>query len=132
MPIRMTVKIDPHVWKSTKDFPGRYRRRFKLAMNEALAVLHGQVVLNLSGPSHTRFPGNGNPFPGTLTGRMKQSVHARQRQGGNRFFGVVGPNVVYARKQNEMRPFMAPALRKQLNAIQNIFSQAADDLAGGR
>lgn len=132
MPISMTIKIDPKLWKSTKDFKARYRRRFKLAMNQANAAVHGQVRRNLSGPSHTLFPGNGNPFPGVLTGRMRNSIHSRIKIESDGITGITGPNVKYARRQNKLRPFMAPALQRQRDRVQDIFDQASADVAAGK
>ena len=131
MPVTLKIDIKPKTWLATDDFARRYRRRMVLAMNIANSVVHGQVRTYLSGPSHTRFPGNGNPFPGTLTGRMKNSVHSRVKSDQDGVVGITGPNVKYARRQDNLRPFLKPALEAQLLTVERIFQAATDDLAAG-
>lgn len=138
MPLTYKVKIDPKLWKSSQDFRSRYQKRFKLAMFRALSILHGQVRRNLSGPSHTRFPGNGNPFPGTLSSRLKNSVHIRPIQmAADGMIGITGPNVKYARAHEfgigvPKRPYLAPALKLRLNDVDKVFKTAIEELAAGQ
>lgn len=95
--IRMKFTISNGEWKALNKWTRTFVRNMTGAVIQAQNVLHTQIRLNLSGPSHVLFPGNGNPFPGTITGRMKNSITAPPpvvRAG--KITGIVGPNVWYA------------------------------------
>lgn len=99
-----------------------------LAVRKGLSVLHGQIRINLSGPSHSLFPGNGNPFPGTVTGRMKNSINAKVQSGRDFVIGRVGPNVSYAVRHEygfgvPKRPYLSPALKRQRKNINRFFRE---------
>lgn len=70
--------------------------QIKKGFIKAGTMIERQTKKNLSGQSHTRFPGNGNPFIGTLTGRLKQSVNSQVTQGFGDTVLRVGPHVEYA------------------------------------
>lgn len=95
-------------------------RAIRRALTKAGAWVERQAKKNLSGPSHTRFPGNGNPYPGVLTGRLRASVTSQV--GSDGMSVRIGPNTVYAAIQEfggtagrggsaviPARPYMWPA-----------------------
>lgn len=43
-------------------------------LKDGSIILERQIVRNLSGPSHTRQPGNSNPYPGALSGDLKRAI----------------------------------------------------------
>ncbi len=96
-------------------------KQLKIAIRRIGVKLERQSKKNLSGPSHTRFPGNPNPFPGVLTGRLRQSVTAQFSDEG--LTVRVGPDTVYARAQEygmdtiPARPYLGPALTEKLEEI---------------
>ena len=120
------IKIDPSRWYSIERWLATNKRELKLAMRSAMSVLHSQIHRNLSGPSHVRFPGNGNPFPGVLTGRMRNSINAKIRSGSDWIKGTVGPNVTYAAAHEfghghvPKRPYLTPAWKKQQKVVRKI------------
>ncbi len=118
--ILIKVTFTKEQWGSVENFAKNGTNEIKLAIRKGLSLIHGQIIRNISGPSHTRFPGNGNPFPGVLTGRMKQSVHAKIKTRTDYIRGVTGPNTSYAAKQNEMRPFIKPAWEKVRKKVRQI------------
>ena len=125
----ITVNIDPKYWRATRAFLRTHEQKLHAAMTESLALLHMRIRLNLSGPSHTLFPGNGNPFPGVITGRMRNSINAEIKTGDGYMIGRVGPNVNYARKHEfgegvKRRPFLKPAFVKHHMQIRRIFQKA--------
>lgn len=90
-----------------------------------MSLLHSQIHTNLSGPSHVRFPGNGNPFPGVLSGRMRNSINAKITSGSDWIIGKVGPNVKYAVNHERglgvtKRPFLGPAWKKQQKNVRRV------------
>jgi phage gpG-like protein len=48
--------------------------KIRLGLRDASIVLERQIVKNLSGLSHTRQPGNGNPFVGAVSGDLKRAI----------------------------------------------------------
>ena len=125
----ITMDIDPKYWRATRSFLRTHEQKLHAAMAEALGILHMQVRLNLSGPSHTLFPGNGNPFPGVITGRMRNSINAEIDTGDGYMIGKVGPNVNYARKHIDgdgvkKRNFLKPAWMRHHMQIRRIFQKA--------
>ena len=48
--------------------------KIKLGLRDASIILERQIVKNVSGQSHTRFPGNPNPFIGVVTGNLRKAV----------------------------------------------------------
>lgn len=127
--ITFQVKIHPKDWRAVRRWSKVYRRNMNDAMRQALAVLHGQIFVNLSGPSHTLFPGNGNPFPGTVTGRMKNSLSAQVYNRPREVRGVVGPNVHYAIKHItgdgvKKRDYLTPAFKKRRREVNRILRRA--------
>jgi len=126
------IKLDPSKWNSMEEFLRTHKREIKMFMRAAMSVLHSQIHTNLSGPSHTKFPGNGNPYPGVLTGRMRNSINAKITSGSDWMKGVVGPNVKYARRQNDMRPFLKPAWKKQRKKVHQIFKDRMNKALGGK
>ena len=130
--IKFTVDIKPKEWHAVSAWSKTYRQKMIAAMRNALSVMTRRIVLNLSGMSHTLFPGNGNPFPGTISGRMKNSVSATVRTRSNIVKGVVGPNVYYAvnhvlGRGVPKRDFLTPALKKEQAKINRILRDAIKD-----
>lgn len=128
MTISLKVHMDKKQWDSIESYLKTNRKHMKLAIRKGLAVLHTQIRENLSGPSHTLFPDNGNPFPGTLTGRMKNSINAKIVSGRDFIIGKVGPNVDYAVKHEygfgvPKRPYLGPALKRQRKRIRQLFQE---------
>ena len=93
--------------KFAKQFPGKLQKAFK---NIGI-VLTGKVKRNLSGESHTKYPGTSNPYPGVITGRLRASVNFRTYGGAsaNRMGVEIGPNTNYAESVNYLYPYMVPA-----------------------
>lgn len=71
-----------------------FESRIKRAIINVGAIFERQIKKNLSGPSHTRFPGVSNPFPGVLTGTLRRSVTSQTFDQG--FAVRIGPNTEYA------------------------------------
>ena len=110
---------------------GRLKRgmgpRVKKGLARAGAIIQRDVMEKLSGPSHVRFPGHSNPFPGVDTGRLRASVTSQYDPSGPR--QRVGTGVRYAPflefgtdKMPDGYPFMAPAVDDKMDA-------AVDELA---
>lgn len=135
--ISIQIRLEPDKWKSIEHFLKTYAANIRGAMFEALAVLQGQIKLNLSGPSHTNFPGNGNPFPGVVSGVMRNTVNVKVRSRGDLIVGFVGPRVKYAifhitgTRFMEKRDFLTPAYEKKRKKIQRIFNGAVRNALKG-
>lgn len=100
----------------------------KRALVKVGSLLEAGIKRNLSGPSHTRHPGNGNPYPGTLTGRLKGSVIFKMSDGG--LTVTTGPDTVYAAVQEfgggniPARPYVEPVLQAEFGHIELIVFSA--------
>lgn len=57
-----------------KEFAAVLPRRVSSGLYKAGLVIEREAKQLLSGPSHTKNPGNGNPFPGVVTGTLRRSV----------------------------------------------------------
>lgn len=66
------------------------------AFREIGVLFTRDIKKRLSGQSHTRFPGNGNPYPGVLTGRLRRSVFYKKLTSFGEWGVEIGPNVEYA------------------------------------
>jgi phage gpG-like protein len=127
--IQVNVSITPTEWKACRKWRESFKSNMTDAMWRALNALHTRIRLNLSGPSHTKFPGNGNPFPGVVTGRLRNSVTAQLSSYGTEFRGIVGPDVWYAVNHElgrgvPMRPYLAPAFRKERQYVRRVLEMA--------
>lgn len=130
--ITFKADITPKEWQAVTKWSKAYRQKMNAAMRRALAVLHGRVTLNLSGPSHVLFPGNGNPFPGVISGRMRGSISAKVYNRIKTIRGVVGPNVHYAIKHVlglgvPKRDFLTPAVKRERSKVNRILRRAIRD-----
>jgi phage gpG-like protein len=67
-----------------KAFPIELRNAFRTVG----ALLTGKIKENLSGMSHSQYPGNDNPFPGVIHGRLRDGVNFQLRKNGV----IVGPS----------------------------------------
>ena len=131
----MTIRFaDPrHKQGSIKlnRFSKQAKPRLRAGIRDSAIILESQVKDNLSGPSHTRFPGNGNPFPGVLTGRLRSSVNFVTTDEG--LTAMIGPNVVYARIHEfgggkiPERPYMKPAMDAKHDQIRRILFKAVTE-----
>lgn len=138
MSVTVTIRIEPNKWNSLDGFLRKYPSNARRAMAKALALLQKQIKTNLSGPSHVDFPGNGNPFPGTRTGRMKNSVNTKIESGPDLLRGLVGPNVKYAAihetggRHIPKRSYLAPAFDKHKDRVGKIFNKAVQQSLKGK
>lgn len=90
----------------------------------------------LSGPSHTKSPGNSNPYPGVVTGRLRASVNMQVSSAAGGLQLRVGPNVTYApflefgTSRMQPYPFVGPTLKhkgdKAFDAIQKEIAKPLD------
>ena len=91
MAFKLTISVGGKKLESIKF--KRIDRGKRKALREGLlrggSVLFRQLDKNLSGPSHTLFPGNSNPYPGRLTGNLLGSL--KMKLIGNGTGVVVGP-----------------------------------------
>lgn len=103
----------------------------KRAVRRSGLIAERKMKRNLSGPSHTKFPGNGNPYPGVVTNRLRASVTSQTTESG--FVAEIGPNVEYApylefgtkhMKRAEGYPFVRPTLEQTQSDIINEFEDA--------
>lgn len=113
-----------------------FEARIKQAMIRVGAIFERQIKKNLSGPSHTRFPGASNPFPGVLTGTLRRSVTSQAFDQG--FAVRIGPNTEYAAihefggragrggsAQIPPRPYMKPAFDDKVEEAVDQIEKAA-------
>jgi len=128
--INVKIDITPKEWRALAKFKRTFWSNMTRAMWKAMNVLHTRMIRNLSGPSHSRFPGNGNPFPGVLTGVMRNSVTAIVRQSQGALTGIVGPGreAPYAIAHElgrgvPRRPFLAPTFKSERANVRKILQQ---------
>ena len=55
-------------------FTDKMKSNLRRALVKVGSAFSKDIKKNLSGPSHTKFPGNGNPFPGVVSGTLRRSV----------------------------------------------------------
>ena len=102
-----------------------------LAILDSGALLESTIKQKLGGPSHVRFPGNGNPYPGVMTGRLRSSVNFQTSDKG--LTVVVGPDNVKARAQESgtstipARPYVQPSLKDKEGRITKMLLKAVAD-----
>jgi len=113
---------------------GGMKPAIRRALIKSGAQLEGQIKKHLSGPSHTLFPGNANPFPGVYHGKLRSSITHRVVKGGTGLIVGPGRSVKYARihevggdagrggrTQIPARPYIKPAWQKlRKTVIRNI------------
>lgn len=128
------INLTPKQWKAVEKWNKTFRNRIKGAMWEALAILEGQMKVNLSGPSHSLFPGNGNPFPGAVTGVGKNSVTSEVRETKRDMEGVVGPGPIAPYMVRHFmgwgvkkRDFIRPTFHKKRVAVRKVFKRAIQE-----
>lgn len=107
------------------------KQRIRRGLMASGFILERQIKKNLSGPSHTRFPENGNPYPGVLSGTLKGSVSAKMDADGmavrigpgglaspyaaiQEFGGKAGRNLATT---IPARPYVRPAWEQQKDTI---------------
>jgi len=104
-------------------------------MQKAGAILEREMKELLSGPSHVRFPFVHNPYPGVLTGRLRQGVNFKVKKTSGGPLLVVGPKSNYAiyleTKQGAGRyPFVLPTWERKhqpaIRAIQDAIIKPLD------
>ena len=96
------------------------RKAIKQGLTEGGVLVEDRIKLNLSGKSHVRFPGNGNPFPGVLSGGLRGKVFSKVTDKPGKLYVEIGSNKVYARTHElgdlsrgiPKRSFIGPAWSK--------------------
>jgi len=132
MPLMFTVSLGTKSGGSVliRNFSRGRRERIVAGLVEAGSILESGIKMNLSGPSHTRFPGNGNPYPGTLSHILKNSVRHKVDRGALSM--KVGPGSesseysavhVLGSATTPKRDYMTPAWEKNKNRILNMINQ---------
>jgi hypothetical protein len=101
-------------------FGNNMRPNLRRGIQRAATMLQGHIKQLLSGQSHTRVPGNPNPYPGVLSNRLRSSVTVDMGRDGRS--AKVGPNMVYGPalefghprwKSGVRYPFMGPAQKQK-------------------
>ena len=133
MAFKLTISLGKNKVGSIKidRFTKGKRAALRTGLVRAGALLEEKIVRNLSGPSHTLFPGNANPYPGVVTNQLRGSVRFKLIGGGTGV--IVGPGREvsdYAAVQElgsstvPPRPYVGPAWKekgeKALNEIANV------------
>ena len=96
MPISLTVRFGDKSRSIILDkIRDGFNPRVRAAVHRAGLLIEGQIKRNLSGPSHTKNPDNGNPFPGVVHGRLRASFNTQSAQSGY-IETRVGTNLDYA------------------------------------
>ena len=112
-----------------ENFNARKKGNLRRGLGEAGVMLETQIKRNLSGPSHSRFPGNGNPFPGVVSGVLRSSVRHKVLDNGMAL--VVGPGAesrkyskVHELGHNKIpkRPYIRPAWDKLSKKVFKVIS----------
>jgi len=116
------------------NFSRRSLPQLRKAIREAGNILESGIKRKLSGPSHTRFPGASNAYPGVLSGRLRASVTSKITDGG--LTVTVGPNTKYAArhefgyKQTPERKYVQPTMDENVDKITDIvFNRVTRTLA---
>lgn len=112
-------------------FSAKMKVNLVRALRDVGASFSKDIKRNLSGPSHTKFPGNGNPFPGVVSGTLRRSVtfHLIDNNWGVKI-GPGGLAEPYAAvqefghpnwKRKEGRPYVRPVWEKSIDeAVRRI------------
>ena len=114
------------------------RARLSRNMRQATLYVKGQVQRSINrGNADGSAPSAPGEPPKKVTARLFQSIATDQRESPLEITGVVGTNVEYARRlelgftgtdaaghvvDQQPRPFLRPALRNNLTAIQRILA----------
>jgi hypothetical protein len=137
MMVTLTITTGKHKHGSIKlnKFSRQSIPAIKRGIEKAGFILAGRMLNNLSGPSHTRDPGNANPYPGKLSGNLARSVQRPKfvKQGMGVIVGPGGLAEKYAAAQEfgfrtkkgkwrpPPRPYVIPTWkqvgRKAINAL---------------
>lgn len=125
-------------------FDKAYAQNVRKAMTKLGRGLELAIKRNLSGESHTRFPGTANPYPGVLTGGLRSSVNFQVTGNADSTTMVVGPNKVYAAIQEfggqagrnhktriPGRPYVKPAWDNNADELLDEFEQIIFEPLGG-
>ena len=121
--------------RKLKNFKQALPRQTRRGFQKAGSIFERDMKQKLSGPSHTRNPGSGNPFPGVVTGRLRSGVNTQIDQTSGGLQLRVGPNVSYApflefKKGAGRYPFVGPTLEhkgdKAIDAIQREIAKPLD------
>lgn len=115
-------------------FDKAYAINVRKALHRMGAQLERHIKKNLSGESHSRFPGTANPYPGVLTGRLRSSVNYKVSGAVDSMEMAVGPNTVYAAIQEyggnagrnrttriPGRPYVGPAWSNNADSLLDDF-----------
>lgn len=91
------MSVELKISMTPKDGPPRLIRfanakpaAIKRGVKAAAEIFRDQIVENLSGPSHSRYPGNSNPFPGVFSGELRRSTQRPMYVDGG-MGAIVGP-----------------------------------------
>lgn len=103
---RIVITMVPKESKVLKRLPKKLPKLTHKGLKNALIILTRQTKQNLSGPSHVRSPGNGNPFPGVLSNTLRRSVGFQIRGSNKDLLGTIGPDVDYAHFLEDGTRFM--------------------------
>ena len=86
------IKISPKTAPAKlRKFETKLSGNMDVAFKKIGVVLEGQVKENLSGESHTKFPGTSNPYPGVVHGTLRASVISKLRKISQGPQLIVGP-----------------------------------------
>lgn len=112
-----------------------YLRFNKAERMEALGYAGSEItrktVRNLSGLSHSKHPGNSNPYPGAVTGTLKRSAHWKLLSSTAVLIGVGGFAKSYARLQHDGGTIKQKITNKQrwfLGLKKNIWLKPGTEL----
>lgn len=61
--------------------------------------------------SQAKINASGRPGPNVITGRLRSSIHQELGVDSEGLFSKVGSDVVYARRVEELYPYLRPALK---------------------
>ena len=127
---RVSITIGKHKKGSVR--LNRFSKKLPKQMTKALQkigrMMVRQIQDHVGGQSHTRFPGNSNPFPGRLNSDLFRSVDFEPKRPIDHI--LVGPGGLasaYAAAQEygtatiPARPYLRPALDKREDDIFDIF-----------
>ena len=131
MPAEVSIKFSKPAHKlgsiRVKRFSSKLIPTVKNIIKRSGFLLERQIKENLTGPSHTKFPGNPNPFPGVVSGKLRSSITTKFEDG--ELTVIVGPNVEYARIHElgggkiPKRAFLKPAFDRVSPDIVKMFAK---------
>ncbi len=87
------------------------------------SIIARRLTTNLSGESHTRFPGNPNPYPGVLGGWLRRGVRWIPELPWGVRITVGGIAEDYAAAQDKTRPYMIPSFEQVEKDVWNTLKK---------